>query len=57
MKITKIDDEYYVFRTGVKLTMTVRKYLSGKLERSDTGFLGDKSVPKDIAKKIGNSTL
>jgi len=52
MKVRKIDDEYYVFRNGVKLTMAVKQMRSGKLVRSDTGFLGDKYVPPDIEKAI-----
>lgn len=60
MKISIIDNEFYVFRNGRTLTMTVIKMLTGKLVRSDTGFLGDKAVPTDIQKairKVGSNDL
>jgi hypothetical protein len=52
MRITKIDNEYYVFRNGIKPTMSVVQMRSGEFIRSDTGILGDKTVPIDIQKKI-----
>ncbi len=52
VRITKVDDDYYVFRNGVKVTMTVKQMRSGAFVRSDTGVMGDKKVPSDIVKKI-----
>jgi len=52
MKVTKIGDDFYVFRNGIKPTMTVKQMRTGKFVRSDTGYLGSKYVPKDIVKRI-----
>ena len=54
MKIKEIfEGEYDVFRRPGKLCMTVREYPHSKrLERADTGLLGDKYVPADVEKAI-----
>lgn len=53
MKIREIDGEYHVFRRPGKVCMTVREYpYEKRLERADTGFLGDKYVPDDVQKAI-----
>ena len=52
MRIDLIDREYYVFRNGVKLTMTVHRMRTGELHRCDLAWNADKSVPHDVEKAI-----
>ena len=52
MRISEIDGQYYVFRNGVTLTMTVVEMRTGELKRRDTGLFGDKTVPDDIQRAI-----
>lgn len=53
MTIKEIEGEYYIFRRPGKICMTVREYpYSQRLERSDTGILGDKHVPADVERAI-----